>query len=252
MLQGTKDGSLWNDYADILRKDLETEDSDLAEDSLELIKWLNLPVLSRSITPVIKKAAHKFPDRFIKVSLDSSPAIQEELKYGDIGIEWFAAIREILFDFKPNESDSFKIIDYLNKKIYDQAEHPYQTVHSFSRLNEINPLLMYNVLNNYPFKDKRERNLIICFITNQIASVNSGFSDAAYNKNLESLLYNTSITMGVDDSFISNGIIKKISDFICKGIPMDDNTIQNFNVALNIMPFRKYLALRLLELAYKA
>ncbi len=188
-----------------------------------MLRWFQLPILSDRWLSHIQKFSCDYGGSILPVWLsdDSSPT---GLHWSVIDDHWLSAVRMIFKSWRPDDMDARKVVSQLGGKV----------VRLFAR-NVCLPQLGIT----------STRKLIGTLIAAFAESLNSNDADLLQKKTL--LLEKVSDTMGyIDTNFIKRGLIEPaLRSF--RGGSLTTLEENNIELALNIEPFRRLLAIRILE-----
>ncbi|MGZ3627274.1 MAG: hypothetical protein ACXWPS_03775 [Ktedonobacteraceae bacterium] len=211
-----------------------------------MLRWFQLPILSDHSRAQVRQFVERFGRTILPIWLSDAP-LQDNLRWTDTDDQWLTSVRTLFSRWKPNEMSARQLVTQLGGTDENLVELIFRTAW---RLLRVDPLLMGKViqpfvLNVYlPQFGPSETRKLFRNLLSMLAEVAN--ENDLYQKKTD-LMKAISDTMGyVDLNFIRRGLLDPaLSAFSSKGIePIQEN---NLALALSIEPFRRLLAMSVLE-----
>lgn len=244
--QETRKGAFWKNGAELIEEYI--QNVGLIEYALETIRWLRLPVLSIEFKQIVKSIIQKYPEIVLSNWLFPVRSKELGLYCDNMKDEWLSALRTLFLECCFDNEIYRKVITTLMKKFIGANNRQDALIQSLLKLKLIDPLFMASTLLSLQFDSEEDRpTLINQLVTHITTGCPNGFEDSNYIKQEAYWLREASKSMQVDDGFITNGLIKRLVQAFKNSTTLEGDLAENLTVALNVMPFRKYLVLQLLK-----
>jgi len=211
------------------------------------LRWFHLPLLSPRFFADVQRFALGHTTEALMVWLNEDCSLpQLHFTEGDDG--WFAAIRQIFFDWHAHV-DSGRIIERLTAPaLLNNPDH--FVPQAAWKLHRINPLLMAQAIQGWiqyvciPQWGKVSASTLVQLLIHEFAEVST---PKELDKRKQNLALELATVMDVDPGFIEKVLIKAACQFFQSNV-ISPNNHENIAVACQVEPFRRLLSIRLLEL----
>lgn len=237
--EGSRLGAWWAQDWDSL-----IEDVSEATRKAALIRWLQLPILSKSSFRCVQEFAHRMPDEVLAAWVGNA-GLPEGFKWGQSDERWSDAVRQVFSGWQPSLDQARRVLRLLAPESMGETTLRIQSAARL--LMRVDPHLTAKVLGVWLREFSVEKytltqTRLMCIQLCQALAETTGALDrqAAY------LLQESATTMSCDDQFVKRGLLEKaVAGF--KGQHLMTSDRSNIALALSVMPFRRLLALRLLQ-----
>ena len=240
---GVRLGAWWeNDWSDMLHQ----QDTQDTKTIATMLRWFQLPILSDQSLAEMQQFVRRSGNTILPVWLSDAPS-QFNLLWAGADDQWVSAVRAVFKHWRPGDMAARRVVMQLGGMDENLEEPLLRTVW---RLTRVDPLLMGKVLLPFlshvyiPQYDIGATRKLLRTLLSTLAECAS--ENDLQQKKTE-LLSAISDTMGyIDPHFIRRGLLEPaLRAFNNKTItPLEEN---NIALALSIEPFRRLLAIGVLE-----
>ena len=239
---GVRLGAWWqNDWTDMLLGDMQD-----VKTKATMLRWFYLPILNDLSCTKVRQFVERSGSSILPVWLSDTPLLNK-LHWSGADDQWLASVRTLFSRWRPGDMPARQVVTKLGGTGENLDELIFRTAW---RLLRVDPLLMGKVLQPYisnvylpQFGPVKTRELFRSLLKTLAEAVNE--YDVQQKKS--DLMKEISDTMGyVDLNFIRRGLLEPaLQAFNRRSIePIQEN---NLALALSIEPFRRLLAMSVLE-----
>jgi hypothetical protein len=240
---GARLGTVWSDE---WTRALTAATAESAASLAAVVRWLRLPILQGRAREAVEEFARRFPAEVLAAWL-TSHAIPSDLLPPDAGEPWLAAVRDVFWDIDvfpaPREVLEITAVDHPAGS-FEMDVLP----HSCWLLAHTNPMLMVRVLRAWweeAALSQPERAILKSILKCQFADLPVG-GDGHLAARESSLLEAAERMLQADGFFVQRLLENATRHFRGEQINFPFGG-ENVRLALNRDPFRRLLALRLID-----
>lgn len=215
-----------------------------ASEKAALIRWLRLPILSARSFRYVQKFAQSVPHEVLAAWIGDT-GLPQGFEWGRSDERWLDAVRQIFSNWQPDINQARDVLKMLAPASIGETAIRLQTAASL--LMRVDPHLNARVcgvwlrefsVKKYTLVETRQMCTKLC----QAIAETTGPLDAQAAR----LLQEAATTMNCDDQFVKRGLLEKaVAGF--QGHHLTPSDRSNIALALSVVPFRRLLALRLLQ-----
>ncbi len=201
--------------------------TDEPERTAGMLRWLHLPLLAKGWLEPTRKLAHAHPTEFLTAWL-ASERVKDvgELRFEAELSEWFSVVRQVFRGWNPNDDT------VLARRVLNRVQ--------LEDLLRVSPFLLARLARaawNAERLAEVQRELAGCDSPARLPAELQGLEEQAWR------------TMGVDPAFVT-ALVRRVEQlWRGRGSGLDRREQLNLGLAIEVAPFRRALAVRLLTSA---
>lgn len=237
--EGARLGAWWADNWDRLIDDISG-----ARQKAALIRWFRLPILSNTSLRCVQKFAQSAPGEVLAAWI-AGEGLPEGLEWGRSDERWLDAVRQVFSGWHPSLEQARRILQLLAPESIGETATRLQSAARL--LMRVDPYLTARIFSVWFWEFSVTKHTLpqtrqTCTQLCQALAETTGRLDSQ----IVHLLQEAAMTMDCDDLFVKRGLLERaLSGFQGQPLTASDNC--NITLALAIVPFRRLLALRLLQ-----
>lgn len=237
--EGARLGAWWTEDWDRLIN----TDSDVAEKAA-LVRWLRLPILGARSFRHVQIFAQDAPSEVLAAWVGDA-SLPTGLQWGRSDERWPDAVRQVFSGWQPDIRQARRVLSLLAPA--DIGETATRLQSAARLLMRVDPSLTARIFGVWLREFSVEKYTLvqtrrICTQLCQALAETTGPLDVQAAR----LLQEAAMTMGCDDHFVKRGLLEKaVAGF--GGQHLTPSDLSNITLALAVVPFRRLLALRLLQ-----
>lgn len=220
-----------------------------AEQAAALLWWLRAPVCSGSLIRGVRDLLDQWPANVLVGWLTGS-GLPDGLKTPEHSEAWFGVLRHLIRQNSLPPPTATRLVEFLGDAVRSRGiDSPSEvTIYTASLVKNVTPFLFRSVVQALADTYDSGALSVVPLIEGAFTGLHGTAASADVASVRRDLLCESAQTMGVDDGFIEQGIVRRVIDHILGHRRLEPLDWANLCVSMNAPVFRDYLALSVLAI----
>ena len=236
-------------FPDIVEPLSSPVDEPAAEQSASLLRWLQAPVCSESLIRGVRDLLKRHPANVLAAWLNVR-GLPPELTPSEHSEAWFGVLRHLILWSSLPPPTATRLVEFLGDAARSRGiDSPGEVaIYTASLVKNVTPFLFGSVVQALADAYDSGALSVVRLIEGAFTGLYGTATSADVASVRRDLLCESAQTMGVDEGFIEQGIVRRVIDHMLGHRRLESLDWANLCVSMNAPVFRDYLALSVLAI----